>query len=142
MNTADLCDRFGDQVQVCDAVFRSFGGRNSFAGPAVTSKCFEDNSRVRELVNMPGDGRVLVVDAGGSLRRAVLGDQLASNALANGYRGILIYGALRDAAAIAAMPLGVFAVGTCPMRTDKRGEGQRDITIRFAGVTCAPGNAQ
>lgn len=138
--TADLCDRYSDELQVCESVLHSYGGRSRFAGPAATVKCFEDNSRVRELVNEKGAGRVLVIDAGGSTRRAVLGDMLAGNAVANDWNGVVIFGALRDAAAIAAMPLGVRALGTCPLKTEKRGEGQRDLTIRFAGATFHPGD--
>ena len=137
--TTDLCDQYADELQVCEAQFRSFGGQARCAGPAATIKCFEDNSRVRELVNERGDGRVLVIDAGGSLRRAVLGDLLAGNAVSNGWSGILISGALRDSAAIAAMPLGVYALGTCPLKTAKLGTGQRDLPVRFAGVTFDPG---
>jgi regulator of ribonuclease activity A len=137
--TTDLCDQFSQELDVCSLVLRDFGAQQRFAGPIATIKCFEDNSRVREAVAERGDGRVLVVDAGGSLRRAVLGDLLAQQAVANGWSGILIYGCIRDSAAIARMPLGVKALGTCPMKTDKRGEGQRDLTLRFADATFRPG---
>lgn len=138
--TTDLCDQFEGELQVCAPLFRSYGGKARFAGPIATIKCFEDNSRVREMANERGDGRVLVVDAGASLRRAVLGDQIAANAVKNGWAGFLIFGALRDSAAIGALPLGAFAMGTCPLKTDKRGEGQRDLTVQFAGVTFHPGD--
>lgn len=133
--TADLCDQFGDELDVCEPLFRSYGGKARFAGAVTTIKCFEDNSRVRDLVAEPGAGRVLVIDAGGSLRRAVLGDLLAQKAVDNGWSGAIVYGCIRDSAAIATMPLGVRALGTHPMKTDKRGEGQRDLPVRFAGVT-------
>jgi regulator of ribonuclease activity A len=136
--TTDLSDEFGDELQVCAPLFRDFGGRVRFAGPIATIKCFEDNSLVRELTAEPGDGRVLVVDAGGSMRRAVLGDVLAKQAFDNGWAGFVIYGCIRDSAAIAQMQLGVKALGTMPLKTDKRGEGQRDITVRFADATFAP----
>jgi regulator of ribonuclease activity A len=137
--TTDLSDEFGDEVQVCQSVFRDFGGLRRFAGPAATLKCFEDNSLVRELVAEPGEGRVLIVDAGGSMRRAVLGDLLAKKALDNGWRGFVIYGCIRDSFAIGTMAIGVKALGTIPLKTDKRGEGQRDVTVRFADVSFAPG---
>ncbi|HEY4366548.1 MAG TPA: ribonuclease E activity regulator RraA [Steroidobacteraceae bacterium] len=137
--TADLCDQFSDELQVCEPLFRSFGEHLRFGGPIATIKCFEDNSRVRDLVAERGDGRVLVVDAGGSMRRGVLGDQLAQKAVDNGWAGFVIFGCVRDSAAIAQMPIGVRALGTLPMKTDKRGEGQRDLTVQFAGVTFRPG---
>jgi regulator of ribonuclease activity A len=136
--TTDLCDRFSDELEVCGLVLHSFGGRQRCAGPIATIKCFEDNSRVREAVAEPGAGRVLVVDAGGSMRRAVLGDLLAKQAVDNGWSGIVIYGCIRDSAAIGTMPIGVKALGTCPMKTDKRGEGQRDLTVRFGEATFRP----
>ena len=136
--TADLCDEFSDQLEVCDPLFRPYGGHLRFAGPVATIKCFEDNSRVRDLVAERGDGRILVIDAGGSLRRAVLGDLLAQKAVDNGWAGVVIYGCLRDSAAIDRMAFGVRALGTSPLKTDKRGEGQRDLPVRFAGVTFHP----
>lgn len=137
--TTDLSDQFGDQVQACQSIFRNFGGKRRFAGPIATIKCFEDNSRIRERVAEPGHGRVLVVDAGGSMRRAVLGDMLARQALDNGWSGFVIYGCIRDSAAIGQMALGVKALGTHPMKTDKRGEGQHDVVVRFADAQFEPG---
>jgi regulator of ribonuclease activity A len=124
--TADLCDRFAAELQIGEALFRDYGGQPRFAGQIATIKCFEDNSRVRDLVAEAGRGRVLVIDAGGSMRRAVLGDMLAKQAVDNGWSGIVVYGCIRDSFAIAQLALGVKALGTCPLRTDKRGEGQRD----------------
>jgi regulator of ribonuclease activity A len=137
--TTDLSDEFGDELQVCQPLFRDFGGRRRFAGPIATIKCFEDNSLVRDLVAEPGEGRVLVVDAGGSMRCAVLGDLLAKKALDNGWSGFVIFGCIRDSFAIGEMQLGVKALGTNPLKTDKRGEGQRDITVHFADATFARG---
>jgi regulator of ribonuclease activity A len=139
LRTADLCDDYSEELEVCEPLFRDYGGRPAFGGAIATIKCFEDNSRVRELVAEPGAGRVLVIDAGGSLRRAVLGDLLAQKAVDNGWSGVIVYGCVRDSAAIAQMPLGVKAIGTCPLKTDKRNEGQRDLPVRFAGVTFRPG---
>ena len=138
--TADLCDEFSAELQILAPIFRRYGGRAAFAGPASTVKCFEDNSRVRDLVAEAGQGRVLVIDAGGSTRRAVLGDMLAQQAVDNGWNGVVVYGCIRDAFAIAKMPLGVKALGTCPQRTDKRGEGLRDVPVRFAGVNFRHGD--
>jgi len=138
--TADLCDHYSDELEICEPLFQSYGGRIRFAGAIATIKCFEDNSRVRDLVAERGDGRVLVIDAGGSKRRAVLGDMLARKAADNGWSGVVVYGCVRDSAEIAQMPLGVRALGTLPLKTDKRGEGQRDLVVRFAGVSFHPGD--
>jgi len=138
--TADLCDQFSDELAVCDLPFREYGGASRFAGAVATIKCFEDNSRVRDLTAERGEGRVLVIDAGDSTRRAVLGDMLAQKAVDNGWRGILVYGCVRDSTVLATMPIGIKAIGTCPLKTDKRGEGQRDVHVRFAGVTFRPGD--
>jgi regulator of ribonuclease activity A len=138
--TTDLCDQFADEVAVCEPIFNDYGGAASFCGPAATIKCFEDNSRVRELTAEPGQGRVLVIDAGGSRRRAVVGDLLAQKALDNGWRGFVVYGCIRDSAAIGRMTIGVKAMAAMPLKTDKRGEGQRDVAVQFAGVIVRPGD--
>ena len=140
IKTADLCDQFSDELEVCEPLFGDFGGQLQFGGQIATIKCFEDNSLVRELTAETGNGRVLVIDAGGSMRRAVVGDLLAKKAVDNGWRGIVVYGCIRDSAAMADMPIGVKALGTHPLKTDKRGEGQRDIPVRFGGVTFRPGD--
>ncbi len=136
--TPDLCDDHSD-VLVVDPVFRSYGGRAAFHGRIVTIHCFEDNSRVRELANTPGEGRVIVVDGGGSVRRALLGDQIAAAAARNGWSGLLIHGAVRDVDALAETDLGVQALASHPMKTDKRGLGDVDVAVTFAGVTFVPG---
>jgi len=138
--TADLCDEHGDAVQVCEPVFHAFGGRRAFSGPVSTVRCFEDNSRVKEAVNGPGEGRVLVVDGGGSRRRALLGDMLGEAAVKNGWAGVIIHGCIRDSAALGQMNLGIRALGTMPLRSEKRNEGERDVPVRFAGVTFRPGD--
>jgi regulator of ribonuclease activity A len=137
--TADLCDEFPDELQICDPLFLSFGGRLRFSGEVSTIRCFEDNSLVRTAVGEPGDGRVLVVDGGGSRRCALLGDLLAAKAVENGWAGILINGMVRDSAEITLMPIGVKALGTHPLKSVKRGVGERDVPVRFAGVSFAPG---
>jgi regulator of ribonuclease activity A len=139
-STADLCDEFGDSVQVCEPIFHAFGGRHAFSGPVSTVRCFEDNSRVREAVESPGQGHVLVVDGGGSRRRALLGDKLGLAAVTNGWAGVIIHGCIRDSAELGRMDLGIRALGTMPLRSEKRGEGERDVPVRFAGVTFRPGD--
>lgn len=136
--TADICDDHPD-VQVTDPVFRDYGERVAFSGPIATLKVFEDNTLVREALEQPGDGRVLVVDGGGSTRCALVGDRLATLAKDNDWAGIVVYGCIRDRAAIAGMDVGVKAIGTTPRKSVKRGEGQRDLVVTFAGVRFAPG---
>ena len=136
----DLCDEFPEAVAVFETQFRSFGQHETFSGQAVTIKCFEDNSLVKKLVGTPGHGKVMVVDGGASMRRALIGDMLAEEAIANGWAGVVINGCIRDAATINQMAIGVKALGTIPIKTDKRGLGDQDITIRFAGVTVNPGD--
>ena len=137
--TADLCDDHGEHVQVCEPVFHLYGARRAFHGPISTVFCFEDNSRVKEAVESPGQGRVLVVDGGGSRRRALLGGNLGLAAVNNGWAGVIIHGCIRDSAELAGMNLGLRALGTVPMRSVKRGAGERDVPVRFAGVTFRPG---
>ena len=138
--TADLCDEHADAVQVCEPVFHGYGGRRAFSGPASTVRCFEDNSRVKEAVDGPGEGRVLVVDGGGSRRRALFGGNLGSAAVRNGWAGVIIHGCIRDSAELGQLNLGIRALGTMPLRSEKRGEGERDVPVRFAGVTFRPGD--
>jgi regulator of ribonuclease activity A len=137
--TADLCDAHEGAIQICEPLFRGFGGRQRFAGKITTIKCFEDNSLVREAVAEPGAGRVLVVDAGGSTRCAMLGDLLAAKAVSNSWEGVLMYGLIRDSAEIADMDLGVQALGTIPLKSVKKGAGERDVAVRFGGVAFVPG---
>lgn len=139
-STPDLCDAYADGVAVLEPLFTNFGGREAFAGEVVTVKCFEDNSKVKELAGQPGHGRVMVVDGGGSMRRALLGDMIAANALANGWAGFVINGCIRDVDEIGAMDLGVQALATHPMKTEKRGQGDVDVAITFAGHTIHPGD--
>lgn len=139
-STPDLCDDYPELVRVLDPIFSNFGGRERFSGPLVTVKCFEDNSVVKELVGTPGEGRILVVDAGGSMRRACLGDMLAEQASVNGWAGLVIYGCIRDVDEIMATNIGVQALGTHPMKTDKKGIGELGISVTFAGVTFSLGD--
>jgi len=137
--TTDLCDAHEEKVRVAAPIFRQFGGRTAFCGPIATLKLFEDNGLVRQALDAPGDGRVLVIDGGGSLRRALLGDQLAALAVKNGWSGVVVWGAIRDSATIAAMDLGVLALATMPLKTVKKNLGERDIPVSFAGIDFVPG---
>lgn len=136
----DLCDEHPEKVEILAPIFKDFGAQTTFWGKVVTVRCFEDNSRVRELVATPGTGKVLVVDGGGSVNRALMGDQVAATALENGWAGVVINGAIRDAATISTMALGVKALAASPMKTEKRGLGETDIAITFAGVTINSGD--
>ncbi|KPW96380.1 ribonuclease E activity regulator RraA [Pseudomonas syringae pv. coryli] len=137
--TPDLCDAYPDLIQVVEPMFSNFGGRDSFGGQIVTLKCFEDNSKVREHVELDGKGKVLVVDGGGSLRCALLGDMLADKAAKNGWEGMLIYGCVRDVDVIAQTDLGVQALASHPKKTEKRGIGELNVPVTFGGVTFRPG---
>ncbi len=137
--TPDLCDEFPDLVQVVEPLFTNYGGRKAFGGEIVTVKCFEDNSVVKSQVELPGQGKVMVVDGGGSLRAALLGDMLAEKAAKNGWEGILVYGCIRDVDVIAQTDLGVQALRTHPKKTDKRGIGDLNVPVTFGGVTFKPG---
>ena len=138
LRTADLCDAHERSVRVVEPMFSSFGGRSAFHGQIATLKLFEDNSLVRKALESPGEGRVLVIDGGGSLRRALLGDQLAALAVKNRWAGIVVYGCIRDSRAISEMEIGVFAIDTHPMKTVKNNVGEADIPVSFGGVTFNP----
>lgn len=137
--TADLTDEHPD-LQVLELPLRDFGGHVSFHGPVSTLKVFEDNTLVRTAFETPGAGRVLVVDGGGSLRCALVGDLLAELAQRNGWAGAIVYGAIRDCTPIAGIGIGLKALGTHPRKSVKRGEGQRDIPVHFGGLTIRPGD--
>lgn len=136
--TPDICDDY-PEVLVVEPGFRNFGGVKAFGGEVVTVKCFEDNSIVKEQVGLPGNGRVMVVDGGGSKRAALLGDMLAEKAASNGWSGLIINGCIRDVDVIGETALGVQALGTHPRKTDKRGIGDLNVPVTFGGVTFKPG---
>ncbi|WP_372611811.1 ribonuclease E activity regulator RraA [Halomonas sp.] len=136
--TPDICDAHPD-VRVLDPIFVNFGGIEAFFGPIRTVKCFEDNSLVKQAVAEPGEGAVLVVDAGGSHRCAMLGDMLAEQAVEQGWAGVVLYGCVRDVEVLAETELGIQALGAHPRKSEKHGEGQRDIPVTFAGVTLTTG---
>lgn len=138
--TTDLCDAHPGAVAIATPRLASFGGRRRFCGPIATLRCFEDNSLVRTMLGEPGDGRVLVVDGGGSTRCALVGDQLGALGVGNGWSGIVVWGCVRDTVALGAMDLGVLAVAAHPQKSVKRGAGERDIAVSFADVTFRPGH--
>ncbi len=138
--TADLADRYGADLRVCEIQFRQFGARHSFTGPVRTVSCHEDNGLLRDLLHTPGSGSVLVVDGAGSLRTALVGDMIAGAALANGWAGLAVHGAVRDSAALSGLDLGIMAVGTNPRRSAKNGSGAVDVPVTFGGVTFYPGD--
>lgn len=137
--TADLCDEFGDAVRVADAVFASYGQVRRFSGRMATLRVYEDNTLVREALESPGDGRVLVVDGGGSRRCALLGGNLAALARDNGWSGIVINGSVRDRPELAEVPVGVLALQTMPRKSRKAGLGENNVDVVFAGVVFRPG---
>lgn len=138
--TPDLCDKYGEAVEVVEPMFSNFGGIESFGGEIVTVKCHEDNSVVKEQVGLPGEGRVMVVDGGGSMRNALLGDMLAEAAAKNGWAGIIINGCIRDVDIIMQTGLGVQAIATNPRKTEKRGLGDLNVDVKFGGVVFRPGH--
>lgn len=138
--TTDLCDNHPDKVRVAEPLtFKDYGGAKQFHGQIETVKCFEDNSLVRKALEQNGLGKVLVVDGGGSMRCALLGDMLGELAVKNKWNGIVIYGCIRDSAAMATLQLGVKALAAIPLKSNKRNEGQQNIPVRFAGVDFVPG---
>jgi len=140
LKTTDLCDNYARVIQVADPILHDYGKRLAFSGPISTIKVFEDNSLVRAALEEAGNGRVLVVDGGGSLRCALLGDQLAALGAKNNWAGVVVYGCIRDSAAIAKINLGVKGLATHPLRSVKRGVGERDVLVKFAGIIFRPGH--
>lgn len=142
--TCDLCDAHKNDsdgaFRVLPPVFRAFGGVRRFAGPVSTVKCHEDNSLVKAALDEPGQGRVLVVDGGGSLRRALVGGNLAAAGARNGWAGVVVDGCVRDVAELDACALGIRALALMPLPTDKRNSGQRDVPVVVQGVAVRPGD--
>lgn len=132
--TPDISDKYADAAKIIDPIFQCYGGNKAFCGRIITVRCFEDNSRVKELAAEPGQGRVMVVDGAGSLRRALLGDQIAAKAHTNGWSGFVINGCVRDVEILQTLSLGVRALNACPVKTEKLGRGETGVDIAFAGV--------
>lgn len=142
--TCDLCDEHkndsaGD-FRVLPPVFKDYGGKLKFSGQVSTVKCFEDNTLVKAAVDSPGHGRVLVVDGGASLRRALVGGNLGKAAAKNGWAGVLVDGCVRDSAELAQCDVGIRALGLMPLPTEKRQEGQADVAVQIQGVWVRPGD--
>lgn len=140
VKTSDLCDRHGGEVAAATPGLRGFGGRTAFGGEIATVRVLEDNALVRQALSEPGRGRVLVVDGGGSLRCALVGDQLAALGAANGWSGVIVNGCVRDSADLAGIPFGVMGLACHPCRGGKTGAGERDVPVAFCGVTFTPGH--
>lgn len=138
-STADLYDEHGDALQSLSLQLRDFGGHVGFEGLIRTVRCFQDNQLVKELLATPGEGAVLVIDGSGSVGTALMGDMIAASAVANGWAGVVIHGAIRDSAAIGELPLGVKALGTNPRKSAKAGVGEVDAVLRFGDVEFRPG---
>jgi regulator of ribonuclease activity A len=137
--SVDLVDAHQDRVRSCEVQFRQFGGRHSFSGPIRTIRTLEDNALIREVLSTPGGGAVLVVDGGGSLRVALVGDMIAALGVANGWSGLVIFGAIRDVGPLAALPIGIKALGSNPMKSAKNRTGEIDVPVQFGGVVFNPG---
>ncbi len=144
LSTCDLCDAHkgdaGTTFFVLPPAFRDYGGVHAFAGAVATVKCFEDNSLVKAALDEPGGGRVLVVDGGASLRRALVGGNIAAAAAKNGWAGVVVDGAVRDVAELAATPVGIRALALIPIPTEKRQQGERDVAVQVQGVWIRPGD--
>lgn len=135
----ELCDLYPEQVHLLAPVFQIYGLKTLFHGQVVTVKCWQDNSRVKELLATAGEGRVLVVDGGADIERALMGDLIADSAYINGWSGVVINGAIRDVTTINTIDLGVRALAACPMKTERKGLGEVDGTLTMAGVSIRSG---
>lgn len=138
--TADLVDEIGAEVRSCDVQFRQFGKRRAFAGAISTVRCFEDNALLKSVLSEPGNGRVLVIDGAASVHTALVGDVIAGLGRSNDWAGLIINGAVRDAATLATLDIGIKALGTNPRKSTKTGAGERDVVVSFGGVDFAPGH--
>lgn len=144
ISSCDLCDLHrhdhSGAFRVLPPVFKAFGGLEVFAGPVSTVKCHEDNSPVKAAVESPGQGRVLVVDGGGSMRHALVGGNLAAAAARNGWAGLVVDGCVRDVAELAVTAIGIRALALMPLPTERRHAGLRDVPVKIQGVTVRPGD--
>ena len=138
--TADLVDDIGPDVRSCDLQLAQYGARSQFAGPVTTVRCFQDNALLKSVLSEPGEGRVLVVDGGGSLHIALMGDLIAGLGVASGWAGVIINGAVRDVAVLRTLALGIKALGSNPRKSGKTGAGERDVPVSFGGITVRSGD--
>jgi regulator of ribonuclease activity A len=139
-NTSELCDMYIDVVDVVEPMFSNYGGCSSFGGSISTIKCFEDNGLIADALEEDGEGKVLLVDGGGSLRRALLDARIAELAVANNWEGILIYGSVRDVDALEELDIGIQALASIPVGAESNGVGEIEIPVNFGGVTFLPGD--
>lgn len=139
ISTADLYDVRGSELQSLSMQMLNLGGTKDFSGPIRTVKCFQDNALLKSILSTPGDGAVLVVDGGGSLESALVGDIIAGIGVDNGWAGIVVHGAIRDRVAISKLPIGVKALGSNPAKSTKTGVGESNVTVEFGGVEFKPG---
>ncbi|WP_125100637.1 ribonuclease E activity regulator RraA [Leucobacter chromiireducens] len=139
ISTADLYDERGEELQSVALQFQNIGGMSGFTGTVRTVRCFQDNALLKQILSTPGDGAVLVIDGGGSLATALVGDVIASLAVDNGWLGLIVNGAIRDRVAIGTLPFGVKALGSNPAKSTKTGAGEQDVPVEIGGVTFRPG---
>lgn len=139
ISTADLYDERGTELDSVSLQFRDFGGVAAFSGPARTIQCLEDNALVKTTLATPGEGAVLIVDGGGSLQTALMGDLIGESAVENGWAGVIINGAVRDSVALGTLALGVKALGTNAAKSAKQGDGSVDVPVQLGGITIRPG---
>ncbi|MFB6469482.1 ribonuclease E activity regulator RraA [Cytobacillus sp. Hz8] len=137
--TADLCDDFSESLKICELEWKSYGKKKKFNGPICTVKVFEDNVLVKRALQTIPEGSVLVVDGGGSKRCALMGDMLGDIAQKRGVAGVIIYGCVRDVAELAETDTGILAIGSTPLKSVKKGQGENEVILRFGGVEWKPG---
>lgn len=139
-NTSELCDMFYDVVDVVEPMFSNYGGCSSFGGSITTIKCFEDNGLITEVLSEDGEGKVLLVDGGGSLRRALVDAKIAELAAGNNWEGIILYGTVRDVDTLEELDIGIQAMASIPVGAESNSVGEVDIPVNFGGVTFLPGD--
>lgn len=137
--TADLADTIGPGIRSCDTQFRQLGGVTEFSGQITTIRCFQDNLLVKQTLSEPGNGAVLVVDGDASVHTALVGDIIAGRGVDNGWAGVIVNGAVRDSAILRTLSIGVKALGTNPRKSTQTGSGEKDVTVKFGGITFIPG---
>ena len=138
--TCDISDKLHPDVQYLEPVYKIYGAKTSFSGRIITVKCYEDNSLVEIALKANGKDSVLVIDAGGSMNCAMLGDKRAADAINNEWEGIIVHGLIRDSVAINGMEIGIRALGVCPLKSIKNGVGDNNLIVNFSGVTFTPGD--
>jgi regulator of ribonuclease activity A len=137
-NTSELCDIYTNLVDVVEPIFINYGGRSSFGGMISTIKCFEDNQLIREMLATDGAGKVLLIDGGGSTRRALIDARLVQLAVDQNWEGIVCFGAIRDVDTIEDADIGIQALASIPVGSDDLGHGETDVPVNFGGVTFLP----